>query len=227
MRTRDAYYGNRRSPESVRKSPFLSSTLLTRLKVPIECIKEIRSGSDARYYREQFQLSAEYEPRWTTIIYIIDGGYKTLHAVATTVDVFTIWDSTLRAMFAVRQALMSGLGHGEARQTMWEKRYWRGADEQRDDRLSFEEVLKMCRRLNLTLSQSDLLSKFMEADKQARGYLDFDDFRQFVKLLKTRPDIDQLYKKLVGDGIFDFAVFEDFMRTCQKVCGESARETIV
>lgn len=185
--------------------------------VPIECIKEIRSGADARYWREQFQLSVDYECRWMTIVYIIDGSYKTLHVVAITVDVFNLWNTTLRALYAVRQVLMSGLGHGEARQRIWEKRYWRGADEHRDDRLSFEEVEKMCRRLNLTLSKQDLLRRFMEADSEARGYLDFDDFRHFVKLLKTRPDIETLYVHLAGDGPFDFDVFENFMKLTQKV----------
>ncbi len=56
------------------------------------------------------------------------------------------------------------------------------------------------------------------ADTRQRQYLDFDDFRRFVKLLKGRPEIDRLYKKLMADsGIFDFNVFEKFMRENQKV----------
>ncbi|EJD01915.1 PLC-like phosphodiesterase [Fomitiporia mediterranea MF3/22] len=184
--------------------------------IPIENIKEIRSGADARYYREQFQLSAEYEARWLTIVYIADGKYKTLHAIATTPDVFVMWDRMLRALHAVRQELMSGLGHVEARQSVWEKRYWRGADEQRDDRLVFDEVEKLCRRLNLNFSKGDLMRRFMEADSKQRGYLDFEDFRQFVKLLKDRPELTRLYKKLSGEGVFDFIVFESFMREFQQ-----------
>jgi len=54
---------------------------------------------------------------------------------------------------------------------------------------------------------------------QEREYLDFNDFRRFVKLLKARPEIDRLYKKLRNDngGIFDFGVFEKFMREKQQV----------
>lgn len=199
--------------------PTTERTLLTSIAAPIECIKEIRSGVDTRYYREQFQLSFEYEPRWMTIIYIIDGKYKTLHVIAPTLDVFGLLERTLRALYAVRQALMSGLGYGETRERIWEKRYWRVSDEKRDERLSFEEVEKMCRRLNLTLPRSELLSRFMDADKGAYGYLDFDGFKQFVKLLKARPEVDRLYRKLVGNGILDFVVFERFMRNSQKVRG--------
>ena len=112
---------------------------------------------------------------------------------------------------------MSGLGHVEARQSVWERRYWRGADEQRDDKLAFEEVEKMCRRLNLNFSREDLMRRFLEADSRQRGYLDFEDFRRFVKLLKERPEITRLYKKLAGGGPFSFTVFDSFMRVFQKV----------
>jgi len=40
-----------------------------------------------------------------------------------------------------------------------------------------------------------------------------------VKLLKGRPEIDRLFKKLraENDGVFDFLVFLKFMREKQKV----------
>ena len=52
--------------------------------VPIENIKEFRKGTDARYYRAQFQLAQDYEDKWLTIVYVLDGGYKTLHLIAAT-----------------------------------------------------------------------------------------------------------------------------------------------
>lgn len=52
-----------------------------------------------------------------------------------------------------------------------------------------------------------------------RGFLDFDDFKRFVKLLKARPEVKRLYKKLcsLGEGSFSFQTFERFMRDHQKV----------
>jgi len=128
--------------------------------VPIETIKELRSGSDARYYREQFQLSQDYEDRWLTIIYILDGNYKTLHLIAATKDVFHMWDSTLRMLHAIRQQLMSGLGNIEMRQAVWEKHYWKSADEESDQKLEFDEVEKLCKRLNINSSTENLLRLF-------------------------------------------------------------------
>ncbi|KAI0922841.1 hypothetical protein AcV5_009715 [Taiwanofungus camphoratus] len=185
--------------------------------IPIENIKELREGSDARYYREQFQLAQEYEDRWLTIVYVLDGGYKTLHLIASTRDVFQMWDITLRRLYAIRQRLMSGLGSSDMRQAVWEKQFWRSADAGADQKLDFEDVERMCRRLNINPSREDLWRRFKQADSQHRGYLDFSDFKRFVKSLKARPEVDRLYKKVAaGKNAITYAAFEKFMRTSQK-----------
>ena len=71
-----------------------------------------------------------------------------------------MWDKTLRELHAVRQELMQGLGNGEIRQALWEKQYWKGADEEKDQKLSFDEVEKLCRRLNIKSNYDDLLRLF-------------------------------------------------------------------
>ena len=141
------------------QAPYLLST--DPGPVPIESIKEIRTGVDARYYREQFQLSQDYEDRWLTIIYILDGNYKTLHLIVTTKEVFKMWETTLRQLHAIRKELMTGLGNLEVRQALWEKQYWKGADEEQDQKLTFDEVEKLCKRLNINSSQDDLHGLFM------------------------------------------------------------------
>ncbi|KAI0089012.1 hypothetical protein BDY19DRAFT_906468 [Irpex rosettiformis] len=190
--------------------------------IPIETIKEIRTGADARYYREQFQLAADYEDRWLTLVYIMDGSYKTLHLIAATRDVFQMWATTISRLHDIRKQLMSGLGHGTMRQAVWEKQFWKGADEENDQKLDFDDVERMCRRLNINPSREDLIRRFNAADTQNRKYLDFNDFRKFVKALKARPELDRLFKRLVGtssnsDSYMRYPVFAAFMRDEQKV----------
>ena len=57
------------------------------------------------------------------------------------------------------------------------------------------------------------------ADATGKGYLDFSDFQRFVKTLKRRPEIEELYGKIASDngGKFDFAAFEKFNKEVQKV----------
>lgn len=186
--------------------------------IPIENIKELRFGSDARYYRQQFQLAREYEDRWITIIYILDGQYKTLHLIASSKDSFQLWDITLRKLHAIRQELMIGLGNEEMRHAVWVRQCWKSTEHQNDQKLSFDEVERLCKRLNINSSQDDLKRLFKQADSKRNGFLDFIDFQKFVKLLKARPELDLLYKKLSSKngGRFTLTVFEAFMRNCQK-----------
>lgn len=186
--------------------------------IPIENIKELRFSSDARYYRQQFQLAQDYEDRWITIIYILNGAYKTLHLISSTKDVFRMWDITLRKLYAIRQELMTGLGNEEIRHAIWEKQYWTASDESSGQKLHFDEVEKLCRRLNVNTSTEELKRLFKQADTKCQSFLNFPDFQRFVKLLKARPDITLLYKKLCcsNSGRFDFSVFEHFMRNTQK-----------
>ncbi|KAI0258582.1 1-phosphatidylinositol-4,5-bisphosphate phosphodiesterase 1 [Gloeopeniophorella convolvens] len=192
--------------------------------IPIENIKELRTASDARYYRELFQVPKEWESRWLTVIYTLEGHWKIWHVIAPSIDAFQMWDTTLRKLYAVRQALMCGLGNIDLREAVWEKQYWKAADEQADQRLYFEDVEKLCRRLNINPSREDLNRRFKQADVQKRGYLDFSDFQRFVKLLKARPEVERLYRKLcsLDNGAFSYQTFEHFMRAHQKSNAKAA-----
>lgn len=136
--------------------------------VPIESIKELRVGADASYYRHQFQLPEEYEERWITIIYILEGEYKTLHIVALTRDVYQQWASGLQKLHAIRQGLMTGLGNTEVRESVWERQYWKGADEEGDQLLDFDNVERLCKRLNAHIPPDELKELF-EVRRQILG----------------------------------------------------------
>ena len=128
--------------------------------VPIEAIKELRSGKETRYYRSQFSYPEEAESRWITIIYILQGNYKTLHILADTAEQFEAWDATLRKLYAIRQGLTSGVGNTEVREAVWERQYWKGADEEGDQKLDFDDVERLCKRLHANLKTTDIRHLF-------------------------------------------------------------------
>lgn len=68
-----------------------------------------------------------------------------------------------------------------------------------------------------------VLISVQQADTQDRGYLDFADFKRFVKALKHRPEIDRLYYNVTASsaGSFMYDAFEAFMRDSQKVSAYS------
>ena len=62
---------------------------------------------------------------------------------------------------------------------------------------------------------------------EKRGFLDFTNFKRFVKSLKARPEVERRYKKLcsLDNGNFSYRAFDHFMRFHQKVrrLGKSSR----
>ncbi|KAG6855764.1 hypothetical protein H0H87_011166 [Tephrocybe sp. NHM501043] len=210
----------KRKRVSFRLDPDAGSILYKSSKsgvVSLETVKEIRSGSGARYYREQFGLPEESEQRWLTLIYILDGAYKTLHMLADTRDAFIMWEAAIRKLVAVRQGLMTGLGNVDVRETIWTRQYWKGADGNGDRKLSLGEVERLCWRLNARFSKPELMAMFHDADPKNQGYLDFAGFQSFVRSLKRRPEIEQVYKDISdrNGGKFDFSTFEVFMKNTQ------------
>lgn len=193
--------------------------LLVHHLVQIENIKELRSGSDARYYRQQFGLGQETETRWLTIIYVIGAGYKTLHLLSPNAQQHQMLDITLRRLQAIREELKDGFCSLEMRQAIWEKQYWKFSDEEKDQKLSFHDVEKMCRRLNLDPPRGELKRRFDAADEERKGTLDFAAFRRFVKALKARPELEDIFNELTkeSDGKLTFPLFLSFMRNTQKV----------
>lgn len=128
--------------------------------MPIEAIKELRSGKEARYYRTQFSYPEEAESRWITIIYILQGNYKTLHILADTKEQFEQWDKALRKLYAIRQGLTSCVGNTEVREAVWERQYWKGADEEGDQKLDFDDVERLCKRLHANLKKAEVQNLF-------------------------------------------------------------------
>ncbi|KAJ7448275.1 1-phosphatidylinositol-4,5-bisphosphate phosphodiesterase 1 [Mycena galericulata] len=180
--------------------------------IPIEAIRELRLGSDAKAYREQFQPPTEdYEDRWLTIIYMVNSAWKTMHLLAPTKEVMDMWTTAMRRVYSAQTELMSGLGHGEMLEAVWERHYWNGRG------FSFEDVEKLCRRLNVSHGEDELRRLFQQADSNKHDFLDFEDFGRFVKLLRARPDLVRLYQKLTKrHGCFDFDVFQRFMKDTQR-----------
>lgn len=116
--------------------------------------------ADSSYYRTQFKLAPDTQSRWITIIYILEGAYKTMHIIAPSVDVFEQWNESLNKLYAVRQGLMTGVYEGTIRDVVWEKQYWKSADRDGDERLEFDDVQGLCRRLRLHFSEQELRKLF-------------------------------------------------------------------
>lgn len=178
----------------------------------VDDIQQIRLQGDARNYREEFQVSAEYEPRWFTIIYADPARakgspVKSIHLIAPDQHLFELWTSTLNDISRYRHELMTGLvGCGQDDKTLqghWNRemaKLFNGAPHTEDEEnLDFRGIESLCRSLHINCSKNVLRAQFSKADADGTGYLSFLGFKDFVRRLKKRMDIKDIYKSLVSD----------------------------
>lgn len=199
--------------------------------VPLEHILELRFTSDASNYREQFRLSAEHEPKWMTVIFTAasEDGERTIKIVHFVVlgpqRVADTWRQALKKMVKAKRRLLEecltdDFADSSQRWKSWLQQCWSKADSDQNDRVSFEDVLLLCKDLGIKPNIQDLQSHFDEADGDHAGYLDMEQFQTFVKSLRHRPEIETLLREITSDNnakTLKAAHFETFLREQQQV----------
>ncbi|KAF9179609.1 Phospholipase C [Haplosporangium sp. Z 11] len=185
-------------------------------RINVEQIKELRKGKAAKMYREQLRVKPEHEERWLTIIYSSVGKYKALHLVAPTKDTFQDWITALEHMWSAKREVAEGLPQLQRRTNQWLKEHWMDADKNIDSKLGYEEVVRLCHRLNINFSRKEIRLRFDQADEKRQGFLDFSSFTHFVKLLKERKEIINLFNTMAKSDSMTLEEFKRFMIDVQK-----------
>ncbi|KAI9795981.1 MAG: Phospholipase C [Piccolia ochrophora] len=176
----------------------------------IDDIREIRTGVDARNYREEFQVPREMEDRWFTILFADDGKakgrrVKTLHLIAPNDYVFDLWTSTLEDIKGYRIDMMASWAGQSDRsiKAHWNREMTRisanRSQSEDDGRLNLEDVESLCHKLHINCSKKYLRSQFAVSDPDNTGSLDFAGFKDFVRRLKERRDVRDVFKTIASD----------------------------
>ena len=77
---------------------------------------------------------------------------------------FQSWNKTLHELHAIRQELMRAIGNVEVREALSEKQHLKGGDKERYQELTFEEIFRLCRRVNINSNQEDLFRLFTRVE---------------------------------------------------------------
>jgi phosphatidylinositol phospholipase C, delta len=192
----------------------------------IDDIKEIRVGSDIRQYRLENGLTEQDESRWFSIWYVGPDNRKSkmMHLIADDATSFHNWVTTLEAISKHRQDLMASLMAFNERAIL---AYWKSemsrqyADKPHspdEEDLDFAGVQEVCRKLHIHATPAHLRAKFHEADATRTGRLNFVEFNTFVRLMKQRDDIREVYLRTTATPETGLTrdEFLDFLRNSQR-----------
>lgn len=198
----------------------------------IEKIKNIRIGDDAKNYREEFKVSAEHKDLWVTIIYYndsISNNIKALHVLAARKYEYDMFVRVLQLLVFVNRDLLKNISLGGDDDlftnfhwnnfVMNENKFNEGIVDTPKTKISQtlnkEGVLRLTKRLNINIANTKLLKLFLLCDVDNNGYLDFEEFKKFVSLLRLRLEINTLFQKLATNDQMSFKQFEYFILEIQ------------
>lgn len=181
-------------------------------KFYIDDIKEIRVREDARNYRQELGVGASDESRWFTILYADPErtkgrSIKTMHLIAPNEELVDEWTNTLENVSKHRADLMVGLtGPNQsegALQAHWQRemnRLYPGNHRTEDlENLDLPAVENLCRSLHINCSKNIIRAQFSKADTSHSGRLNYNEFKEFVRGIKERKDVKEIFKLWTQD----------------------------
>ncbi|KAM7223464.1 putative 1-phosphatidylinositol-4,5-bisphosphate phosphodiesterase 1 [Rhypophila decipiens] len=178
----------------------------------LDDIKEVRTGEDIRQYRLDSGLDESREDRFFSIIYhISEKGTKTCHFVAPDESVFRKWTETLDAIVKHRltfcQSLMAF--NDKAIQVYWQSEMAKiqaaSSRSNEDGEMDFQAVERMCRALHIHAPPTVIRDNFhlVKAKNISRdgvsSSMNSAEFFEFVKLMRRRNDIREVYRQNTRD----------------------------
>ncbi|KAF4990396.1 hypothetical protein FGRMN_8531 [Fusarium graminum] len=196
--------------------------------IHVDEIREIRTGSDIQQYVIDYQMGenvAQYLGTWFTIIYTVPESSKTrfLHIVTDNNKSLTLWTEFLDAMLRYRQELMTSLMAFNERAIA---QYWRTemakefSDQVRNveqEEMNIAGVKRVCQNLHIYSSQATLEINFHLSDSRRRQKLNFREFKDFVRRMKQRNDVQRIIRSFAANPEFGLTLSEflTFLRDAQ------------
>ncbi|KAH7033394.1 phosphatidylinositol-specific phospholipase C [Microdochium trichocladiopsis] len=173
----------------------------------IDNIKEIRTRSDIRQTRLDHGIAEIEEGRFFSIFYASaeKSRAKVMHLIADDEETFTHWVTSLDSVSKHREVQMASLMafNDGAVFNFWQNemlKHFEGRNHTAEEEvMDFSAVQRACRNLHIHIPLKDLKTKFIIADSNQTGKLDYAQFRVLVSEMKRRGDIRKIYLSIAAD----------------------------
>jgi phosphatidylinositol phospholipase C delta len=196
----------------------------------VDEIREIRTGTDIQQYIHDYGLSEQidfYFPIWFTIIYNVPESSKTrfLHIVTDNPNTLSLWTEFLDAMLRYRQQLMTSLMTFNDRavaqywQTEMAKEFGDQVRTPGQEEMDIAGVKRVCHNLHIYSSSVTLEVNFHLSDARRRQKLNFREFKDFVRRMKQRNDVQRIIRSIAANPEFGLTLSE-FLTFLRDVQGE-------
>ncbi|KAM4525851.1 1-phosphatidylinositol 4,5-bisphosphate phosphodiesterase delta-3-A-like isoform 2-T2 [Fundulus diaphanus] len=167
----------------------------------VECVRE---GCQSETLRQM--ASSVPEGRCLTVVF--KGPRKSLDLLCSSEEEAQCWARGLRTL----QERVYNMTHRE-KLDHWIHAFLSRADQNRDDKMSYEEVQKLLQLINIDFSEQYACSLFQKCDRSADGRLDNEEIEVFCKELLRRPELDAVFIRYSANGcVLSTVDLRDFLR---------------
>ncbi|XP_046498919.1 1-phosphatidylinositol 4,5-bisphosphate phosphodiesterase delta-4 isoform X4 [Equus quagga] len=174
----------------------------------ISDVETVREGHESELLRslaEEFPL----EQGFTVVFH---GRRSNLDLVANSVDEARIWMQGLQLLVD----FVTSMDQQEW-QDQWLSDWFQRGDKNQDGRMTFQEVQRLLRLMNVEMDQEYAFQLFQTADTSQSGTLEGEEFVQFYKALTKRAEVQEIFENFSADGQkLTLLEFVDFLREEQK-----------
>ncbi|XP_068161674.1 1-phosphatidylinositol 4,5-bisphosphate phosphodiesterase delta-3-A isoform X5 [Antennarius striatus] len=154
----------------------------------VECVRE---GCQSETLRQM--LGSVPEARCFTVVF--KGSRKSLDLLCQSQEEARHWARGIRTL----QERVENMTQKE-KLDHWIHAYLNRADQNRDDKMSYEEVRTLLQMINIDLSDQYARSLFQKCDQSADGRLDHGEIEIFCRELLRRPELDAVFIRYSANG---------------------------
>ncbi|XP_008436296.1 1-phosphatidylinositol 4,5-bisphosphate phosphodiesterase delta-3-A [Poecilia reticulata] len=167
----------------------------------VECVRE---GCQS----ETLRRMAGSVPEGRCLTVVFKGPRKSLDLLCSSQEEAQHWARGICTL----QERVDNMTHKE-KLDHWIHAYLSRADQNRDDKMSYEEVQTLLRMINVDLSDQYARSLFQKCDQSADGRLDHEEIEVFCKELLRRPELDAVFIRYSANScVLSTVDLRDFLR---------------
>ncbi|KAM9715388.1 1-phosphatidylinositol 4,5-bisphosphate phosphodiesterase delta-3-A [Menidia menidia] len=167
----------------------------------VECVRE---GCQSETLRQV----AGSVPELRCLTVVFKGPRKNLDLLCDSQEEAKHWACGIRTL----KERMENMTHKE-KLDHWILAYLSRADQNKDDKMSYEEVQTLLQLINIDLSDQYARSLFQKCDRSADGRLDHDEIEVFCRELLRRPELDALFLRYSANGcVLSTVDLRDFLK---------------
>lgn len=181
----------------------------------VDDIRRMLCQKEASFYRDELNISREFENQWISISYFNHQKHKikTLHLITDTEHDYKRLFNFLSSLQNLRKEICSKFLIDVENMDDKQKELIMinttnsitNSAASKKEHMSFDDILKYIGRLNLNIGKSYLRGIFDSIPSVTKvndqKVLDFNQFKEFIALLKKRKDLDLIWKT-IADGDF-------------------------